>query len=146
MTKPLLMISAAYLAVIGLALLIFPAQFGIDAVPDDPSTELLALLRLLGGPLLGIAVLNWMSRNADPPSIRNTVILADLVGFGVVAANDVVGVATGTARAAATYFLIVHLAFAIAFLIAWVRARSAAGPGGGGASVPKESHEKGRTS
>jgi len=127
MTKPLLMISAAYLAVIGLALLIFPAQFGIDAVPADPSTALLALLRLLGCPLLGIAVLNGMARNADPPSIRNTVILANLVGFGVVAANDVVGVATGTARAAATYFLIVHSAFAIAFLIAWVHARSVAG-------------------
>lgn len=123
MTKWLLVISAAYLGLIGLALLIFPAQFGVGAVPENPSAELLALLRLLGGPLIGIAVLNWMSRNADPPTIRNTVILADLVGFGVVAANDVVGVATGASRAAATYFLIVHLAFAIAFAVVWVRAK-----------------------
>jgi hypothetical protein len=28
--------------------------------------ELVALLRLLGGPFLGIAVLNWLSRNAAP--------------------------------------------------------------------------------
>lgn len=126
MIKPLFVIAAGYLAAIGLALLIVPAQFGVDAVPDDPSPELLALLRLLGGPLLGIAVLNWMSRNADPPAVRNTVILADLVGFAVVAGNDVVSVISGDARDVAKVFLPVHLAFTIAFVIAWVRARDPA--------------------
>lgn len=126
MIKPLFVIAAGYLAAIGLALLIVPAQFGVDAVPDDPSPELLALLRLLGGPLLGIAVLNWMSRNADPLVVRNTVILADLVGFAVVAGNDVVSVISGDARDVAKVFLPVHLAFTIAFVIAWVRARDPA--------------------
>lgn len=128
MTKPLLTVASVYLAVIGLALLIVPAQFGVDAVPDDPSSELLALLRLLGGPMLGIAVLNWMSRNADPSAIRDTVILGNLVGFGVVAGNDVVGVSTGSARDLAAVFLVVHLAFATSFAVAWVRARDAAAP------------------
>lgn len=126
MIKPLFVMAAGYLAAIGLALLIVPAQFGVDAVPNDPSPELLALLRLLGGPLLGIAVLNWMTRNADPPAVRNTVILADLVGFAVVAGNDVVSVISGDARDVAKIFLPVHLAFTIAFVIAWARARDPA--------------------
>src|SRR4051812_40230925 len=62
MVKVLLTVAAAYLAAIGAALLLVPAQFGVDAVPDDPSSELIALLRLLGGPFLGIAVLNWLWR------------------------------------------------------------------------------------
>jgi hypothetical protein len=75
------------------------------------------LLRLFGGPFLGIAVLNWLSRDSAPSALR-AVLLANLVGFGAVAANDVVGVATGEAREAAKIFLVVHLAFAIAFLVA----------------------------
>ncbi|TXL61426.1 hypothetical protein [Aeromicrobium terrae] len=128
MTKTLLTIASVYLAVIGLALLIVPAQFGVDAVPDDPSSELLALLRLLGGPLLGISVMDWMARNVDPSSMVNTVLLGNVVGFGFVAGNDVVGVATGNARDLAAIFLVVHLALAIAFVVAWVRAREGAAP------------------
>jgi hypothetical protein len=124
----MLVIAAAYLAVVGLALLLVPAQFGVDAVPDDPSSELLALLRLLGGPMLGIAVMNWMARNTAPSAIANTVILGNLVGFGVVAANDVVGVISGSARDLAAVFLVVHLAFAIAFAVLWVRAREEVAP------------------
>ncbi len=122
MTKPLLIIAAVYLAAIGLALLVVPAQFGVGAVPADLPSELLALLRLLGGPMLGIAVLNWTSRTTEPSAMRNTVILANLVGFGVVAGNDVVGVISGSARDLAAIFLVVHLAFTIAFVVAWVRA------------------------
>ncbi|MFI5718840.1 hypothetical protein [Nocardia sp. NPDC051750] len=125
MLKPLLTIAALYLAAIGLALLLAPAQFGTGAVPDDASSELIALLRLLGGPFLGIAVLNWMSRAAEPATIRNTVILADLVGFGVVALNDVWGVLSGEARDLAALFLVVHLGFTGAFALAWWRARPA---------------------
>ncbi|NNH74965.1 hypothetical protein HLB23_34815 [Nocardia uniformis] len=126
MSKPLLIVAAAYLAVIGLALLIVPVQFGVDAVPEDASAELIALLRLLGGPFLGIAVLNWMSRDAAPATIRNTVILANLVGFATVALNDVWGVFSGDARDLAKMFLVVHLAFTVAFAVAWVRARGTA--------------------
>jgi hypothetical protein len=117
MVKPLLTASAVYLGLVGLALLVVPVQFGVDAVPPDASPELVALLRLLGGPLLGIAVLNWTSRT-EPPA---QVLLANLVGFGVVAANDVVGVVTGDARDLARLFLVVHLAFALGFAVAWLR-------------------------
>ena len=126
MIKYLLPTAAVYLVAVGLALLLVPLQFGVDAVPKDASPELLAFLRLLGGPFLGIAVLNWMSRNSEPSTVRNTVILANLVGFGVVAANDVVGVISGSARDLAKVFLLVHLAFTVAFVIAWVRGRAPA--------------------
>lgn len=120
MVKHLLSAASFYLAAIGVAVLLVPRQFGVDAVPSNASPELLALLRLFGGPLLGIAVLNWMSRKTELATVR-TVLLANLVGFGVVAVNDLVGVLTGNARDLARVFLIVHLSFAIAFAIAWVR-------------------------
>ena len=126
MHKPLLIIAGTYLGAIGLALLLVPAQFGVNAVPDDPSPELIAFLRLLGGPFLGIAVLDWMSRNAQPSRINNTVILANTVGFGIVAANDIVGVLSGNARELAKVFLFVHLAFTVAFVVVWTRARRSA--------------------
>jgi hypothetical protein len=122
MLKFLLIGAAIYLAVIGLALIIVPAQFGVGAVPEDASPELIALLRLLGGPLVGIAVLNFMSRNDDAVSMRNTVVLANMVGFGAVAAADVWGVLSGDARDLATAFLVVHLSFTVAFVVAWTRA------------------------
>jgi hypothetical protein len=129
MNKLLFMIAGTYLGAVGLALLVVPVRFGVDAVPEHPSPELVALLRLFGGPFLGIAVLNWMSRELAPAAVRNTVVLANLIGFGVVAANDVVGVATGNARDLARLFLVVHVAFTVAFAIAWARpARSAAIP------------------
>jgi hypothetical protein len=114
MAKLTLTLSALYLGVVGLALMFFPLQFGRGAVPTDAAPELLALLRLLGGPLLGIAVLNWVSKDVEP-SERRAVMLANLVGFGAVAANDIWSVATGEARELAKIFLVVHLLFTFAF-------------------------------
>jgi hypothetical protein len=115
MAKLTLTISALYLATIGLALMFFPLQFGTGAVPKDAAPELLALLSLLGGPLLGIAALNWLSRDVEASASR-PVVLANLVGFGAVAANDIWGVASGEARDIAKMFLVVHLLFTFAFL------------------------------
>jgi hypothetical protein len=86
-------------------------------VPANASTELVAFLRLLGGPFLGIALLNWLSRNEDGSELR-PVLLANIVGFGVVTANDVWGVATGEAREIAKVFLCIHLLFTLAFIAA----------------------------
>jgi hypothetical protein len=122
MTKRLLMLAAAYMAAVGLALMFAPIQFGWGAVPPDAGPELIALLRLLGGPFLGIAVLNWLSRDARTPTIR-PVVLANMVGFGAVAANDIWGVTSGEAREIARYFLVVHTLFAAGFTIVAVRSR-----------------------
>jgi hypothetical protein len=117
MRKLILTLSAIYLAAIGLGLLIVPLKFGIGAVPADASPQLIALMRLLGGPFLGIAALNWLSRDFPPSPQLRAILIANLVGFGFVAANDVWGVATGEARDIARYFLVVHLAFALAFIL-----------------------------
>ena len=127
MVKLTLTLSALYLAAVGLGLMLFPLQFGVGAVPEDASPQLVALLRLLGGPFLGIAVLNWMTRGSEPSTTLNAVLLANIVGFGAVAANDVWGVASGEAREIAKLFLLVHLAFAIAFVMAARAAWKASG-------------------
>lgn len=120
MLRTTLTLSALYLAAIGLALMLFPLHFGTGAVPADASPALIALLRLLGGPFLGIAVLNWLSRGERDDGAIRPLLIANLIGFGMVAANDVWGVASGEARDLARIFLVVHLAFAIAF--AWLYA------------------------
>lgn len=116
MLRLTLTMSSIYMFVVGIGLMFVPLQFGVGAVPADASPQLIALIRLLGGPFLGIALLNWLSRNAEPSSLRG-VLLANIVGFGAVAANDMWGVATGEARDIAKLFLVVHLLFTIAFVL-----------------------------
>lgn len=128
MRKPTLILSAFYLAAVGLGLMAVPLQFGVGAVPADASPQLVALLRLLGGPFLGIAALNWLSRDAAPSATLRAVLYANIVGFGAVAANDIWGVASGEAREIAKIFLAVHLAFTFAFIAAARGAASEWGP------------------
>ena len=117
--KVVLSIAAAYMALVGLGMLVVPHQFGIGAVPADASPALIAFLRIFAGPCLGIAVLNWVARDAEPSRARNAIILGNLVGFGCVAATDVWGVIAGGARPIAKLFLVVHVALAIGFALQW---------------------------
>jgi len=116
MRKVTLVLSALYLAAVGLGLMFFPLQFGIGAVPPDASPQLLALLNVLGGPFLGIAVLNALSRDAETSTAQRAILLANIVGFGAVAVNDLFGVASGEAREIAKVFLVIHLLFTLAFV------------------------------
>ena len=116
--KLVLIVSAIYLAILGVGFMFAPRQIGINAVPADASPALIAYLRLFGGPFLGIAVLNWMARNAEPSAPRNAIILANIVGFGCAAAMDVWGVFSGGAREVAKLFLVIHLLIAVAFVVA----------------------------
>jgi hypothetical protein len=116
----LLRISAIYMAVAGLCFVFAPQAIGTGAVPADASPALVAYLRLFGGPFLGIAVLNWTGRNAEPSTARNAVIFGNIVGFATVAAVDVWGLFSG-AREAAKVFVVIHLLFAGGFL--WVGRR-----------------------
>ena len=118
MLRALFLVSATYLLAIGLGLTLVPAQFGVGAVPADASPQLLALMRLLGGPFLGIAALNFLSRGLGPSPARNAILLANCIGFAAVALNDVHGVASGEAREIARVFLVVHSGFAVAFVAA----------------------------
>lgn len=116
--KLVLTVSAIYLAVLGVGFMFVPREIGIDAVPADASPALIAYLRIFGGPCVGIAVLNWMARNAEPSSARDAIVLANIVGFGCVAAMDVWGVFSGGARPVAKLFLVIHLFMTVGFVVA----------------------------
>jgi hypothetical protein len=117
----LLSIAAIYMALVGLGLIFAPQAFGTGAVPGDASPALIAYLRLWGSPLLGIAVLNWRARKAEPSVARDAVILGNIVGFGAIAALDIWGSFAG-GRPPTKVFAAIHLIFAIAFI--WVGRRS----------------------
>ena len=111
----LLRIAAVYLALVGLGLIFAPRAFGVGAVPPDASAALIAFLRLWGSPLLGIAVLDWLARDAEPSRARDAIILGNTVGFAAIAAVDVWG-SFGGGRPVHQVFAIVHLLFAAAFV------------------------------
>ena len=116
--KPLLTCAAIYMAVIGLGMMLAPRQFGIGAVPADAPPALIAFLRIFGGPMVGIAVLDWLTRHAEPSRAQWVIVVANAVGFTCVAAMDVWGVLSGAARPVAKGFLVVHLLFAVSFVLA----------------------------
>jgi hypothetical protein len=113
----LLSIASMYMAFVGLGLIFAPQRFGVGAVPTDASAALIAYLRLFGSPFLGIAVLNWIARNAEPSPARNAIILGNIVGFFAIAALDLWGLSSG-ARPLTKVFAIIHLLFAVAYI--WV--------------------------
>ena len=115
--KIVLMASSIYLGLIGLGVLFAPRYFGVGAVPPDAPPALIAFLRIFAGPCLGIAVLNWMVRGAEPSPARSAIVVANIVGFGCVTAVDVWGVFSGDARQLARWFLVAHLLFTLAFVV-----------------------------
>ena len=121
MHKTILTIASVYLGAVGAALMFAPIQFGIGAVPADASPALIAFLRVLGGPCIGIAVLNWLGRRSAPSRELEAILIANIVGFACVAAMDIWGVFSGGARPPAKIFLLVHLIMTAAFVLAYRR-------------------------
>ncbi len=117
--KGVLTIAAIYQAIIALGMMLVPRQFGIDAVPVNASPALIAFLRIFGGPLAGIAVLNWMARKLEPSLALKAIVLGNIVGFGCITILDVLSVFNGSARPVAKVFLVIHLALTVAFIVAW---------------------------
>jgi hypothetical protein len=115
--KAMLTVSAIYLGVVGLGVMLVPQRFGIGAVPADPSPELIAYLRVFGGPFAGIAVLNWLARKAEPSTTRDAIILANIVGFACVTAMDIWGVFGGDVRPVQKVFLVIHLLMTLGFIL-----------------------------
>ncbi|HEX6104924.1 MAG TPA: hypothetical protein VFZ26_05030 [Gemmatimonadales bacterium] len=120
----LLGIAAVYMALAGLGFIFAPQAFGVGAVPAGASPELIAYLRLFGSPFLGIAVLNWTARRAEPSTARDAVILGNIVGFAAIAALDLWGTFSG-ARQLTKVFAVIHLLFAAAFIGVGRRSMSA---------------------
>jgi hypothetical protein len=116
--KPVLIASSLYLGLIAFGVIFVPRSFGLGALPPDPPPALIAFLRIFAGPCLGIAVLNWLARDAVPSPTRDAIVLANIVGFGCVTLMDIWGVTSGEARPIAKAFLVVHLLFTLAFVLA----------------------------
>src|SRR5918999_1301075 len=123
--KVVLTVSAIYLGVLGIGFMLAPREIGIGAVPADASPALIAYLRIFGGPFLGIAVLNWMARNAEPSATRDAIVLGNIVGFGCVTLMDIWGVVSGGGRPAMKLFLVIHLLMTVAFIVAGRTSRQA---------------------
>ena len=111
----LLIISAIYMALLGLGFVFAPQAIGIGALPVEASTALVAYLRVFGSTFIAIAVLNWTARNAEPSTARNAIVLANTVGFGLAALLDVWGVLSG-GRQLALVFAVIHLLLTVAFI------------------------------
>lgn len=120
----LLSMTAVYLALLGLGFIFAPEAIGRGAVPANPSPALIAYLRVFGTTFLGIAALNWTARNAEPSTARKSIILGNIVGFGVGPVLDVWGLLTG-ARELAVVFGTIHLLIALSFVWAWRSSASA---------------------
>ena len=110
----LLIISAIFMALLGLGFTFAPQAAGIGAVPAEASAALIAYLRDFGSTFIGIAVLNWMARNAEASTARNAIVLSNIVGFGLAAVLQVWGVLSG-GRQLALVLAVIHLLFAAAF-------------------------------
>ena len=119
----LLRIAAIYTALAGLGFIFAPVQLGAGAVPADASAALVAHLRVLSSSLLGIAVLDWAGRNAEPSRARDAIILGNIVGFAAIGAMDVWSQFSG-GRDVTQAFAVVHLLFSLAFIWAWRTSRS----------------------
>jgi hypothetical protein len=110
----LLIISAVYMALIGLGHLFAPVLMSAGAVPPGASSGLIAFIRHYAALFISIAVMNWMARNAEASAARNAIVLANLVAFGLAAALDFLAVLSAAPTAAlvpATVNLLLALAF-----------------------------------
>ena len=114
--KLLLTISAIYLGLAGLGVLIAPATvLGVTTDADTP-TSLMAILRSFAAPFVGAAVLNWMARNAGPAKARNAILLGNTVGFSLSVVLTVIAVLSG-GPALSWLFAISSLLLAIGFFL-----------------------------
>jgi hypothetical protein len=110
----LLSISAIYLALLGVGFLFAPEALGFGVVPVGAAAALLAYLRTPASAFIGIGVLNWMARDAEPSTARNAIVMANAVGLGLSVVITVWGLLSG-APIITGVFAIINLLLAIGF-------------------------------
>jgi hypothetical protein len=113
--RVVLVLASIYMALLGLGFIFAPQVIGIDAVPLDASPALLAFLRIPGSAFIAIAVMNLMARNTEISPARNAIVVANMVGFGLAAILNLVGVLTG-GRKEALLFAFIHILFTISLI------------------------------
>lgn len=80
--KLILTVAAIYLGLVGIGLLIAPTFMVLD-LPDSASPLLVGQLRAMSDVFIGIAVVDWLARNAEASKALNAIILGNTVGFGM---------------------------------------------------------------
>src|SRR4051812_41453519 len=88
----LFVISAIYLALIGLGFLFAPLGSMFGTVGPEASAALIATLRGPASLFIALALLNWLARNAEASKTRDAIVLANIVGFSVAGILDVIAV------------------------------------------------------
>ena len=88
----LFVISAVYLALIGLGFLFAPLGSMFGTVGPEPSAALIATLRGPASLFIALALLNWLARNAEASKTRDAIVLANIVGFSLAGILDVIAV------------------------------------------------------
>lgn len=111
----LFLIAAVYLGLVGLGFLVAPGVLTFGALGATPAV-IVAELRQYGGALLGIAVLNWVARNAEPSQARDGVFLGNTVGFGLVAVGGVLRQLSG-AVPVGWIFVLINALIAVGFFM-----------------------------
>jgi hypothetical protein len=104
-----LSVKAIISIVCGLALLLIPGAFmGLAGVTLDPGGTVMA--RLAGALLIGIAIMCWTARNADPSVGREAFVLglfvADALGFVVILLAQLAGLMTALGWVAVLLWLV----------------------------------------
>jgi hypothetical protein len=95
MLKTLFVISAIYLALVGLGTLFAPAALMFGTVGPEASAALIANLRGPASLFIAVALLNWLARNAEPSKARDAIVLSNIVGFALAGMLDVLAVGSG---------------------------------------------------
>ena len=110
-----LVTSAIYMAFLGLGLVFAPSIASSGAIPADAAATLIGFVRVLGSTFIGIAVLNWASRNAAAATARDAVILSNIAGFGLATILGIWGLFSG-ALPVTGVFVVIHLLFTLGFV------------------------------
>jgi hypothetical protein len=111
-------VSSIYMALVGLGFLFAPDAIMFGSTGTNPSPALLADLRGVASTFIGIAVLNWLARKAEPSTARNAIVAANTVGFAIAGIADIAAVFVVSAPTAQVAPGIINLLFAAAF--AWI--------------------------
>lgn len=119
----LLEVSAVYMGLIGLAFLLAPEGMGLGVIPAGVSAALVAYLRIPAGIFIGIAIINWMSRKAEPSTALGAVVLGNIFGFGITAALQAFSVLSGSPTSTLAVAAIDAL-FAVAFILVFVQGQA----------------------
>jgi hypothetical protein len=108
-----LTLSAIYLVLCGLVMLLMPHVMLVSGSAGTPPTVFFAL-RAYGGLMLGVAIMNWIARNAEASKSQNGIYICNIVVYALSAIVFLVDVLTGGSPLLWGY-IIISVVFTIAF-------------------------------